>query len=155
IVVCLFFVLIYYIVLEGLTGRTLGKMLLGLKVVDDLGNPPGLVKETIRTIIRAFEVNPLLMGGIPAGIAVLASKKRQRIGDMTANPFVLRKSDLYLIGAPVQRDPYAGQYLQSPAAPPPVYNPYESQPNPQVVSAPDSTAKYPGAALPYGAPQYP
>ena len=149
------FVLLYYILLEGLTGSTLGKMLLGLKVVDDRGNPPGLVKETVRTIIRAFEVNPLLMGGIPAGIAVLASKKRQRIGDMAANTFVLRKSDLYLIGAPMQQSPYASQYVQAPTIPPPVYNPYGTQPNPPLAPAPYGAAQYPAAAPPYDVPQYP
>jgi uncharacterized RDD family membrane protein YckC len=30
----------YYAVLEGLTGRTLGKLLLGLKVVNEAGEPP-------------------------------------------------------------------------------------------------------------------
>ena len=48
----------------------------------------------MRTLLRLFEVNPLLLGGIPAAIAVLCSKNRQRLGDMLAGTYVIRTKDL-------------------------------------------------------------
>jgi uncharacterized RDD family membrane protein YckC len=87
-------VLAYYIVLEGLYGVTLGKLLLGIRVVDTNGNPPGFKKAFLRTIIRIIEVNPLLLGGIPAGIIAGISAKGQRLGDMLANTLVLRMADV-------------------------------------------------------------
>jgi uncharacterized RDD family membrane protein YckC len=45
-------------------------------------------------VARLIEVNPLLMGGVPAGIAVAVSAKRQRIGDMIANTYVVRARTL-------------------------------------------------------------
>jgi uncharacterized RDD family membrane protein YckC len=40
------------------------------------------------------EVNPLVVGGLPAAIAVGMSHNRQRLGDMLAHTFVVRVSDL-------------------------------------------------------------
>jgi uncharacterized RDD family membrane protein YckC len=93
-------VILYYPILEGLTGKTLGKLLCGLKVVDTHGANPGILKATIRTLLRLIEVNPLLLGGLPAGIAVLATPTRQRLGDKAADTYVLKSSDLALLTAP-------------------------------------------------------
>ena len=92
----------YYPVLEGFTGFTLGKLVTRIKVVDAAGNLPGFQKALLRTLLRLVEVNPFLFGGIPAGIAVLTSKKRQRLGDMVAGTFVLKTVDLLLIGLPIE-----------------------------------------------------
>ncbi len=92
----------YYPVLEGFTGFTVGKLVTRIKVVDAAGNLPGFQKALIRTLLRLVEVNPFLFGGIPAGIAVLTSKKRQRLGDMAAGTFVLKTVDLLLIGLPIE-----------------------------------------------------
>jgi hypothetical protein len=84
----------YYLLLEGLTGYTLGKFVLRIQVVNETGGVPGFVKSLIRTVLRLVDTNPLLMGGIPAGICVLATKKKQRLGDMAANTYVVRVRDL-------------------------------------------------------------
>jgi uncharacterized RDD family membrane protein YckC len=39
--------------------------------------------------LRIIEVNPLLFGGIPAGIAVILSRRKQRIGDLLAGTVVV------------------------------------------------------------------
>jgi uncharacterized RDD family membrane protein YckC len=83
--------LLYFIVLEALWGVSLGKLVTGLRVVDKSGRPPGAVKAIVRTLLRLLEVNPLLLGGIPAGIAVLATKRKQRLGDMAAGTYVLSR----------------------------------------------------------------
>jgi uncharacterized RDD family membrane protein YckC len=84
----------YYLVLEWRCGATVGKILFKLRVIGAGGGSPTFQQATIRTLTRLIEVNPLLIGGIPAGIVVLCSKKRQRLGDMAAQTFVLKCADL-------------------------------------------------------------
>jgi uncharacterized RDD family membrane protein YckC len=79
----------YFIILEGYLGQTLGKMLLGIKVVrEDTGGVPGIKGATIRTVMRLIDG---LFAYLVAFIAVLASQKNQRLGDMLANTLVVRK----------------------------------------------------------------
>jgi uncharacterized RDD family membrane protein YckC len=79
----------YFIVLEGYLGQTLGKMLLGMKVVrEDTGEVPGLWAATIRTVMRIIDG---LFVYLVAFISVLASRKNQRLGDMLAHTLVVRK----------------------------------------------------------------
>ena len=87
-------IVLYYPVLEGFWGRTPGKLIAGTIVVDAAGRPPGIWKSVLRTLARLIEVNPLLVGGIPAGIVMLSSKTRRRVGDMLANTYVVRIKDL-------------------------------------------------------------
>jgi uncharacterized RDD family membrane protein YckC len=79
----------YFPVTEGFWGRSLGKLITGLKVVDKDGRAPGLWRALLRTLLRLFEVNPLLFGGVPAGIAVLCTKRKQRLGDLVADTYVI------------------------------------------------------------------
>jgi len=85
---------LYFPVTEGLTGRSLGKLLTGTVVVTADGRVPGLGRAVVRTLLRVVEVNPLFFGGIPAGIAVLASSHGQRLGDMAARTYVVLARDL-------------------------------------------------------------
>lgn len=79
----------YYILLEGFLGQTLGKMLLGIKVVkEDTGEVPGLGAATIRTLLRIIDS---LFFYLVAFIAVLASQQNKRLGDMVAHTLVVRK----------------------------------------------------------------
>lgn len=79
----------YYIMMEGYLGQTLGKMLLGIKVVrEDTGEVPGLGAAAIRTVLRIVDG---FFFYIVAFIAVLASQKNQRLGDMAAHTLVVRK----------------------------------------------------------------
>ena len=36
-----------------------------------------------------IEVNPLLLGGLPAGLVVIATERKQRIGDLLAGTLVV------------------------------------------------------------------
>jgi uncharacterized RDD family membrane protein YckC len=79
----------YYTLMEGYLGKTLGKMLLGIKVVrEDTGGVPGLKAAAIRTVLRIVDG---LFSYLVAFIAVLASQKNQRLGDMAAHTLVVRK----------------------------------------------------------------
>lgn len=82
--------LAYYIVLEGLYGQTLGKMLVGVRVVlEDTGGHPGIRAATLRTAMRIVDSigNYLL-----AFIVALLSDKDRRVGDMVAKTLVIRNS---------------------------------------------------------------
>ncbi|WP_052132626.1 RDD family protein [Paenibacillus polymyxa] len=88
----------YFLLLEGLTGYTLGKFVLRIQVVNGEGRPPGMIKSLIRTLIHLVDTNPLLFWGLPAGICVLVTPRKQRIGDMVANTYVVKVRDLGKVG---------------------------------------------------------
>jgi uncharacterized RDD family membrane protein YckC len=79
----------YYVVLEGAWGLTVGKLATRLRVVTTDGSRPGFGRALVRTLLRSFEVNPLLFGGLPAGVVAYFSKSGQRIGDMLSSTYVL------------------------------------------------------------------
>ena len=82
-------VVLYYIVLEGYLGQTLGKMLLGIEVVrEETEAVPGIGAAAIRTLLRLVDG---FFFYLVAFIAVLASAKNQRLGDMAARTLVVRK----------------------------------------------------------------
>jgi uncharacterized RDD family membrane protein YckC len=81
--------LAYFIVLESLWSRTLGKFFQGLVIRKLDGRPCDLTAALIRSGLRILEVNPLLFGGLPAGIVILVSARRQRIGDVIAGTLVV------------------------------------------------------------------
>ncbi|MEL7498331.1 MAG: RDD family protein [Planctomycetota bacterium] len=80
----------YYFVFEILTSRSLGKLLTGLKIVDFDGNRCSIKQVTIRTLFRLIEVNPFLLGALPAAIRIIWSRNKQRFGDKFANTVVVR-----------------------------------------------------------------
>jgi uncharacterized RDD family membrane protein YckC len=80
----------YFTLLEGQLGQTLGKMLLGIKVVrEDNGEVPGLGAAAIRTVLRIIDALPFAY--LVGFISILISSKNQRLGDMAANTLVVRK----------------------------------------------------------------
>jgi uncharacterized RDD family membrane protein YckC len=82
------FVVGYYLLLEGLLGQTLGKLAVGIKVVAEAtGQAPGIAAAAIRTLLRIIDG---LFCYTVAFVSVLASAKRQRLGDMAAHTLVVR-----------------------------------------------------------------
>ncbi|HWB08558.1 MAG TPA: RDD family protein [Pirellulales bacterium] len=90
----LLLIALYYPVLEGLCGATIGKLAVGIKVVNYEGQRPGIPKALVRTFLRLVEVNPLLLGGIPAGVIAMMSRRKQRLGDMIARTLVVYRNDV-------------------------------------------------------------
>lgn len=86
--------LAYYFLSEGLLSGTPGKLIFGLRVRRPSGEPCTWLQVAIRTVLRVVEVNPVLLGALPAGIAILVTKKRQRIGDLLAGTVVVSTSEL-------------------------------------------------------------
>jgi uncharacterized RDD family membrane protein YckC len=82
------FVVLYYVLMEGLTGRTVGKMVTGIRVVDEAtGSTPGVGQAVLRTVLRLIDG---IFGYLVAFIVVLASDRRRRLGDMVAKTLVVR-----------------------------------------------------------------
>ena len=80
--------LLYYFISESLFSTTVGKRMFSLQVRLIDGGRCTWKAAFWRTILRIIEVNPLVCGAIPAGIAILRSKKGQRLGDMIAGTVV-------------------------------------------------------------------
>jgi uncharacterized RDD family membrane protein YckC len=82
-------VFFYYTLMEGYLGRTLGKMLFGIKVVrEDNGEVPGLGAAALRTVLRI--IDGILFYAV-AFVSVQVTEKNQRLGDMVADTLVVRK----------------------------------------------------------------
>jgi uncharacterized RDD family membrane protein YckC len=89
IVVAVLAFLAYYFIFESLFARTPGKFLMGLVVRKFDGSKCGWREAAIRTALRVVEVNPLLLGALPACAMILISKHRQRLGDKLADTVVV------------------------------------------------------------------
>lgn len=81
----------YFFVLEVTFGRTLGKLWQGLVIRNIDGRKCNAKQIIIRTLTRIFEANPILFGGLPAGLLVATSTSRQRMGDSLAGTVVVPK----------------------------------------------------------------
>jgi uncharacterized RDD family membrane protein YckC len=84
----LFFVLMlgYYFATEAAWGQTLGKRLLGLKVVRADGSTAGPGPVAGRTLLRVVDILPALY--LLGLIVMLATQRKQRIGDLAAGTVV-------------------------------------------------------------------
>ncbi len=77
----------YFVYFEGTTGQTLGKRIVNIKVVRQDGKPMTYMDALIRTILRIIDGLALYLVGL---IVILASKEKQRIGDMAAKTLVVK-----------------------------------------------------------------
>ena len=77
----------YYIVLEAY-GGTLGKRILGMRIVDADGSRPGFGKSLVRNLLRIVDG---LFGYIMGAIIVASSPTKQRLGDKVAGTYVVGK----------------------------------------------------------------
>jgi uncharacterized RDD family membrane protein YckC len=81
-------VLLYYTLFEGLTGRTPGKWVTGIRVVDaSTGGRPGLLSGFVRTLLRLVDGFLAYLVGF---LIVINSDRRRRLGDMAAKTLVVR-----------------------------------------------------------------
>ncbi len=83
--VVLFFA--YYVASEAIFGRTVGKRLVGLRVVDEDGDRIGWGQSLVRNLLRIVDA---LFIYLVAAVSVWSSPTRQRLGDRAARTFVVR-----------------------------------------------------------------
>lgn len=77
----------YYIVAEALTGMTVGKRIVGIRVVGEGGEHVGLGAAVIRNLLRPVDA---LFFYLVGALVALASPRRQRLGDRAAGTVVVR-----------------------------------------------------------------
>ena len=80
--------LAYYVVFEGLTARTPGKFIMGLKVVKLDGGSYSWVAALARNVLRIVDGLPVFY--IVGLITIAVTEKNQRIGDLAVGTTVVR-----------------------------------------------------------------
>jgi len=100
--------LVYFVVMEALFSRTLGKLFQGLVVRKLDGSRCDWKAALIRSALRIVEVNPLLLGGLPAGLVIISSKRKQRIGDILAGTLVVSTASQWDENSLSNLDPEGG-----------------------------------------------
>jgi uncharacterized RDD family membrane protein YckC len=99
------------VVLQGLIGASIGKLIVGLRVVNAQGEPCGFGRAFVRWLFLLVDGACFLIGLI----VVSVTHPHRRVGDMVANTYVIGLAD---VGHPVQGTPSAPQYAYAqPGAP--------------------------------------
>jgi len=86
--IIIFFV--YYFVLEGAYGQTVGKMAVKIKVLRDDGSKIGYAEAAARNILRPFDLIPFIIPYLLGAILIWSSDKRKRFGDHIAHTIVVK-----------------------------------------------------------------
>jgi uncharacterized RDD family membrane protein YckC len=102
-VLWLAFSFVYNACLEGTKGWTPGKLVLGIRVVDAGGQVPGVGKAAVRWVFWFVDA---IFFWVVAFVTALATRDNQRVGDLVAKTYVVRKDA-------------AGQPVAFAAGPPP------------------------------------
>lgn len=80
---------VYFIVMEALLGATVGKLVLGIRVVKLDGSPIGWGESIVRNLLRI--VDQLPSGYVLGALLIWSSPTRQRLGDRAAHTVVVRR----------------------------------------------------------------
>ena len=78
--------LVYFTLLEGLMGQTIGKLITGIKVVKINGEPCDFKASFVRNILRIVDV---IFVYIVGAVLIARSDKNQRFGDRIADTTVI------------------------------------------------------------------
>ena len=78
----------YHIIMEATLGATIGKMVLGLRVVREDDMPISWKASIIRNLLRIVD---FAFYGLVGAIAIWTSPNRQRLGDRVAKTVVIRR----------------------------------------------------------------
>lgn len=79
---------LYFVILEGTIGGTVGKKLIKIKVVREDGSACGIGPSLIRNILRIIDELPFLY--IIGMILIARSDKKQRLGDRLGKTIVIK-----------------------------------------------------------------
>jgi uncharacterized RDD family membrane protein YckC len=81
-----------FVVAQGLTGATPGKVLVGVRVVDEHGRPPGMARALVRSLAWIVDGFPYLVPFV-GFVTAAADGDGRRVGDRWAGTYVVA-SDL-------------------------------------------------------------
>jgi len=82
----------YFVLAEWLLGATLGKMIMGLRVVMDGGNRLSFWSALVRNLIGFYERSPVVV--FIAVLMMIFGPRRQRMGDLMSRTYVVQKGAL-------------------------------------------------------------
>jgi uncharacterized RDD family membrane protein YckC len=85
----LLLVFAYFFIQESCFSCTIGKRLLGLLVVDSVGQPISLRAAVLRNLLRFIDALPCFY--LLGGVIMFLMPQRQRIGDLAAQTLVVRR----------------------------------------------------------------
>jgi len=80
-------IVLYFVVMEGLVGATIGKRLLGMRVVRPDGSNADLKQALVRNLVRAVDALPAFC--ILGVVLIVRSPERARFGDRVARTRVI------------------------------------------------------------------
>lgn len=78
----------YHTVFEWLTGKTLGKYLVGIRVTNSDGSSLSLWRSVVRNVLRLVDWLPVFY--VVGIIAVFSSGRNRRVGDLLGRTVVVR-----------------------------------------------------------------
>jgi uncharacterized RDD family membrane protein YckC len=81
--------LVYWTVAEGLTGRTIGKAIVRIRVVAEDGSPLTWRGALVRNLFR-YATHAVPLAEVVTLLAIVTSPREQRIGDLVAHTVVVR-----------------------------------------------------------------
>jgi len=82
---------LYFTVLEGWNGQTVGKMVVKIKVVRKEDNSSiSYAEAAIRTILRIIDLIPFIAPYLLAAVLIWSSEDKQRLGDRVAHTVVVQ-----------------------------------------------------------------
>ncbi len=84
----------YFLFFESAFATTPGKLMFSLRVLHLNGTRCSVRAAIIRTLTRLLEVNPILLGCIPAALVVWNTEHKQRWGDLLAGTIVTDRKRL-------------------------------------------------------------
>lgn len=119
---------VIYVLLQGATGATPGKLLMGVRVVDQQGRPCGMVKSLVRSLLWVVDAAPWIIPGLVGFITGLTSTGHRRVGDMAASTYVVAKAS---VGTPITVGGQGGIPNHPPSGPQSAYGNAWS-PNPEM-----------------------
>ncbi len=94
------------VVLAGLAGGSIGKLVTGLRIVKTTGEKAGILQTFLRTLVGIVD---FFLCGLIGLILTLATKGHRRLGDLAAGTLVVRKRDVgkvrFANGAVLAADP--------------------------------------------------
>ena len=82
---------LYFTLLEGRNGQTVGKMIVKIKVAKKADHSPITYSEAaVRTILRIIDLIPFIAPYLLGAVLIWASEYKQRLGDRVANTVVIQ-----------------------------------------------------------------
>lgn len=111
--------LVYFILLEGAAGATIGKFAVGIRVVNEDGSKLTWTAAVVRNLVRFIDLIPYVPAYLVAAISVWSSPTKQRLGDRWGHTAVVTKESLLARGSLTYPAPAVASWDSAPPPPGP------------------------------------